>query len=173
MNRRHVALGAVLTALALVIPLYFGFLRVIIPPFFTATLASHVPSMLAMFISPVVAGAVGAGSALGFFVVLGPVIGLRASIHVIFGVLGAILYQRGMKPWLVLVLMLPVHALGEALVVWPFVPTLRDAFLITGVGTALHHVMDSFITLAVFGIVVKFLGERAFGAAGTTKGPAG
>jgi len=170
-NKRYIALGAVLTALALVIPLYFGFLRVVIPPFFTATLAAHVPCMLAMFISPLVAGAVGAGSALGFFAVLGPVIGLRASIHIIWGVLGAILYRRGMKAWLILVLMLPIHALGEALVVWPFVPTLRDAFLITGVGTALHHVLDALITLTVYGLLLKALGNQAFGAAATGRQP--
>jgi hypothetical protein len=59
------------------------------------------------------------------------------------------------------------------LVVWPFVPTLRDAFLITGVGTALHPVMDSFITLVIFGILVKLLGDRAFGAVHGTRRPVG
>jgi len=67
--------------------------------------------------------------------------------------------------------MLPIHALGEALVVWPFVPTLRDAFLITGVGTALHHVLDALITLTVYGLLLKALGNQAFGAAATGRQP--
>jgi len=160
MNTRHITIGAVLTALALIIPLQFGFLRVMIPPF-TATLMSHVPSMLAMFISPLVAITVGLGSAMGFFVVLGPVVGARAAIHMVFGALGAVLYNRGVRPWLIMLLILPVHALGEALVVLPFGWSLYKAFVVTGIGTALHHVVDAAITLSVYGVLVRFLGERS------------
>lgn len=51
--------GAILAALAILIPTAFGgWLQVYIPPF-SATLGSHVPTMLAMFISPRVAALVG------------------------------------------------------------------------------------------------------------------
>ncbi len=151
MTTRQLTLGAVLTALALVIPFAFGFLRIFIPPAFTMTLASHVPSMLAMFISPAVAGIVGLGSALGFTFALAPVIGMRAAIHIIWGVWGAILFRKGMDPKLVLALMLPLHALGEALVVLPFGYELQQALVVVGIGTAIHHVLDSIITLLVYG----------------------
>ena len=151
MSTRQLTLGAVLTALALTIPLAFGFLRIVIPPVFTMTLASHVPSMLAMFISPTVAAIVGLGSAIGFTVAIAPVIGMRAGIHIIWGVWGAVLYRRGVDPKLVLAMILPVHALGEALVVLPFGIELQHALLVVGVGTAMHHVLDSVITLLVYG----------------------
>lgn len=151
---REMTLGALLGSLAVIIPLAFGFLRVVIPPF-TATLASHVPVMLGIFSGPVVALAAGLGSTIGFLIALGPVVAARAFIHVIWGVLGAWLYQRGMKPWLVLLAMLPVHALGEVLVVLPFGYTLAAAGLVVGVGTALHHLVDMTITLAVFAVLVR------------------
>ena len=154
MKLREMVLGAMMAAMALVIPLYFGFARVILPPEFTATLASHVPVMLAMFISPWVAAIAGLGSALGFLMVLGPPIAARASIHIVWAVIGAVLYRRGFRPGLILALILPIHALGEALVLVPFGVPLSAALLVTGVGTAIHHVIDSIITLAVLGALV-------------------
>ncbi|MDP3486359.1 MAG: ECF transporter S component, partial [Bacillota bacterium] len=74
MNTKELLYGALLTALALMIPLLFrGWLQIVIPPF-TATLGSHVPVMLAMFVSPLVAALVGVGSAVGFLITLGPVV---------------------------------------------------------------------------------------------------
>jgi len=153
---KEITIGAVLTALALIIPLYFGFLRILIPPF-SATLASHVPVMLGMFVSPAVAVAVGLGSTLGFFTVLGPVIAARAFIHVIFGAIGAWMYRRGSSAITVLVVILFVHAIGEALAILPFgfplyvpgEPLSAGSGLFIAVGTALHHIMDSVITLAL------------------------
>jgi len=151
---RQLALGAILAAIAVIIPLAFGFLRVIIPPF-TATLASHVPVMLAIFAGPVVALAAGLGSTLGFFLTMPLVVAARAAIHIIWGVLGAFLYLRGMKPWAALLVVLPVHALGEALVVLPFGWTLGQAGVVVGVGTALHHLFDMGLTLLIFGVLIR------------------
>jgi len=53
-------------------------------------------------------------------VTLGPIVAARAFIHVFFGVIGAHLYRRGLKFWQVLLLVLPIHALGEALITMPF-----------------------------------------------------
>lgn len=148
---RELVIGALLTAMALVIPLVFrGTLQVYIPPF-SATLASHVPSLLAMFISPWVAAMVGLGSTFGFLVTLGPVIAARASIHVLFAVTGAYLFRAGMRPWAVMLAVLPIHALGEALIVIPFGFDLYKAGVVVGIGSALHHLADSVITLGLMG----------------------
>lgn len=147
MKPREMIFGALLTALALVIPLAFrGILAIYIPPF-TATLGTHVPSMLAMFISPWAAFMVGVGSTFGFALTLGPIVAARAASHIVFGVLGAWLFRRQIPAWLVLLATLPVHALAEALIVVPFGFSLYDAGVVVGVGTALHHGMDAAIAL--------------------------
>lgn len=141
--------GAVLTALAIMIPISFGgFLGIYIPPF-SATLASHVPLMLGMAISPLVAGAVGLGSAIGFLIKLGPVIGARAAMHAIVGFTGATMVKKGMAFPLVLLVMAPLHGVLEALIVVPFGFDLYRAGVVVGIGTVLHHLVDSGITLAV------------------------
>ena len=66
MKTKEIVIGAMLTAFSILIPVAFGnYLRILIPPF-SATLASHVPVMIAMMISPAVAIIVGVGSGLGF-----------------------------------------------------------------------------------------------------------
>ena len=67
MNNRikEMTYAGLLTALAIIIPIQFGFLKIYIPPF-SATLTAHVPMMLSMFISPFAAIVVGIGSTLGF-----------------------------------------------------------------------------------------------------------
>lgn len=153
MKIRELVVGALLTSLALLIPLAFGgFLGITIPPF-SATLASHVPVMLAMTVSPLVAFMVGIGSALGFLIKLGPVIGARAAMHAIFGFIGAIMIKRGFSLKSALVVTLPIHALSEALIVIPFGFSLYKAGVVIGIGSALHHFADSVITIGVYGIL--------------------
>ena len=152
---RELLYGALLTAISLLIPLAFrGTLQIVIPPF-SATLGSHVAVMLAMFVSPLVAAAVGVGSTVGFFITLPPVIGARASIHIVFGILGALLYQRGVKPWQIFLITAPVHALGEALVVIPFGFTMYAALVTVGIGTLLHHAVDASIALSLYASLRK------------------
>jgi len=146
MKLKQLIVGALLTALSLIIPLCFGtYLKVYFPPF-SATLASHVPTMIAFLIGPEVAILVGLGSAFGFLMILGPVVAARAFIHVIFGLVGAILIKKGLSFEKALMLTAPIHALGEALIVLPFGFNLQTAFVIVGIGTLLHHFMDSFIS---------------------------
>jgi niacin transporter len=83
-------------------------------------------------------------------ITLTPVIAARASVHIVFGVLGALLYRRGTKPWQVFVVTAPVHALGEALAVIPFGYTLHAALVLVGVGTLLHHTIDAAIALSLY-----------------------
>lgn len=149
MKTHEIVLGGLLTAFALVIPMAFGgVLSIMIPPF-SATLAAHVPIMLAMTISPVTALMVGLGSSLGFLIKLGPIIAARALVHVVIGLIGAFLYKEGKAFYQVLLVTLPIHGLGEALIVLPFGLSLYDAGLVVGVGTMLHHLIDSVISLAV------------------------
>lgn|SRR5690554_3181369 len=150
MSPRELAAGALLTALALVIPLVFqGWLQVYVPPLgLSATLASHVPSMLGMFISPAVAALVGIGSTLGFLMTLGPVIAGRAASHIVFAFVGAVLYRAGMRPGWVLAAVLPVHAGLEGLAVWLLLRQKEAALAVTGL-TALHHAADALIAFSV------------------------
>lgn len=148
-NTRDLAFGALLVSLSLVIPLAWGgFLMVAIPPF-SATLASHVPLFLSMLVNPAVAVMVGFGSAVGFTLRLSPVIGARAAMHIAVGYLGARLVRSGRPYWLALLLVLPVHALMEALIVLPFGFSLHRAGVVVGVGTALHHLADAGISLGL------------------------
>ena len=151
MKSRDLVYGALLTALSLLIPLAFGnYLRVYVPPF-SATLASHVPVMVAMLVSPTVAALVGLGSAAGFLVVLGPIVAARALVHVVVGVVGAYLVNRNHSFATALLVTAPIHALGEVLVVLPFGFATYDAWMLVGVGTLLHHSADAVISLAVAG----------------------
>ena len=149
-----VAYGAILTALAIMIPVAFGgVLGVYIPPF-SATLASHVPLMLGMLISPAIAAAVGVGSAIGFLIKLAnPVIAARAAMHTIVGYTGAVLVRKGIPYPLALLITAPVHGFLEALIVVPFGFDLYKAGVVVGVGTVLHHLVDSGIAITVLGML--------------------
>ncbi len=141
--------GALLAALAILIPTVFrGWLQVYIPPF-SATLGSHVPTLLAMFISPAVAALVGIGSTIGFFITLGPIIAMRAAVHIVIGVIGANLVRRGIKGPMVLVIVAMPHAILESIVVLLFGFDIYQAIVVVGLGTILHHGVDSAITLVL------------------------
>ena len=146
------ALGGVMAALALVIPLVFrGTPLQLNLPFlgFSATLASHVPEMISVLVGPSMAFAVGVASALGFFVTLSPVVGLRAFTHALWGSLAAIAYRSGWSYLKVMIIIaLPIHAFGEGLAVMAFGFPVQ-AVLVTIVGTAIHHVIDLVISMGV------------------------
>jgi niacin transporter len=154
------AFGAVMAALALVIPLAFRGtpLQINIPALgYSATLGSHVPEMLSILAGPIMAFAVGVASALGFLVTLSPVVGLRAFTHGIWGALSSIAYRRGWSFLRVMIIIaLPIHALGEGLVVmifgFPF-----QAQLVVIIGTAIHHVIDLAISLVILRIAQPIL----------------
>jgi niacin transporter len=158
MKTRELTLGAMLSAITLLITFVFaGFLMVSLPPF-TATIMSHVPLFLAMLVSPLVAVMVGLVSALGFFIKLGAVVGARALMHAIIGYIGAVLIKKGISFPKVLAIVMPFHAILEALVVVPFfVYSLEKIIIVVAIGTALHHIVDSVIAV-FFAKVLK----RAF-----------
>ena len=149
MRSRDLVYGALLTALSLLIPIAFGnYLRVYLPPF-SATLASHVPVMLAMLVSPAVAALVGIGSTVVFLLVLGPEVAARAFVHVAVGVVGALILTRNRSFATALLASAPIHALGEVLVVLPFGFSSYEAWILVGVWTLLHHTADAVISLAI------------------------
>lgn len=154
MDTKKLTIAALLTSLAIVIP-FAVFFKVIIPPF-TATLGSHTPMFLSMLLGPGVAIMVGLGSALGFFLVLGPIVGARAAMHIIVGVIGAKLIQKGMSFGKVAIITAPIHGLLEVLVVIPFVSfDAYNLFVITGIGTMLHHAVDASIAYVIIRILQR------------------
>lgn len=149
----RLTVGSLLLGLSLVIPLSMGgVVSVIIGPF-SATPASHVPLMLSMLFGPVVAGVVGFGSAVGFFIKLGPVVGFRAAMHIPVGILGALLIRKKVSFPLTLAIVAPLHALLEALVVLMFGFTLQKAGSVVALGTLVHHTVDSAIAVFLWGIL--------------------
>ena len=152
MNTKKFTTIALLVALAIVIP-YAVFFKVIIPPF-TATIGSHVPMFISMFLGPKAAIFVGLGSALGFTMNLGPLVGARAFMHVFVGLIGALLIKKKVPYHIVVLITAPIHGLLEVLVVTPFVDfNAYSIFIVTGVGTILHHFVDSVIA----GLLAKVL----------------
>lgn len=170
MKPRDIAYGAVLTALGILIPVAFGgYLRVLIPPF-SATLASHVPVLLSMLISPVVAAMVGLSTAIGFLINYGPsplglMITARAATHAIWAFAGAVMLRKGASYTSALVATAPLHGFLEALAVLLMATvfglpltgtgvnaqgaTVATVVLILFFGTMAHHAVDSVIAWVV------------------------
>jgi niacin transporter len=149
MKARELALGGLFTAFSLLIPLVFGpYLRIVAGPF-SATLASHVPLFLGALVSPMAAAMVGAASALGFLITMGPLIAARALSHIVLGLVAALIIRKGKPFYLALLAVLPIHAGLEALVVIPFGFSVYDWGVVVGIGTALHHLVDGAMAAAV------------------------
>jgi len=109
-----------------------------------------------MLLGPEVAIMVGLGSALGFFLNLGPLIGARALMHVFVGLAGAKLIKKGLSFGKVSVITAPLHGLLEVLVILPFIDfNAYNLFIITGVGTMLHHGADAFISYVLINVLQK------------------
>lgn len=159
---RFITIASVLTAVSILIPIIMP-LKVVIPPA-SYTLASHVPVMMAMFVSPALAAVVALGSALGFQLAGFPiVIVLRALSHVLFAFIGAKLLQQRPQ-WLDSVgqhvsfsfIINLIHALGEMIVVYLFMMGTQQSsqgmytlFVLVGLGTLIHGMVDFLMSLAL------------------------
>lgn len=159
-NLRTLVYAALLTAMAIIIPISFGFLRIQIPPF-TATIASHVPMFLAMTISPAAAAFVGIGSAIGFFITAPAVVAARAFMHVFVGFSGAMLLRNNISFAKMVLITAPLHGILEALAVIPFGFAWFNILVVVGVGTILHHFVDGAIS---YGLVKVLSKREGFGA---------
>lgn len=159
MKTKRMTTTALLTALAIIIPLVMP-IKILFPGF-TATLASHTPLIIAMFIGPVSAVIVALGSAVGFlFAFPDPLVATRAAMHVIFVLVGALMLRKRMNLYLVIAVTLVLHTLSDMATVY-VVATLFNitAFLkgesmavvqaVIGGGTSLHHIVDFLIALVI------------------------
>jgi len=155
-NIRKLTYTGLLTALAIIIPLTFGFLKVQLGPF-SATLASHVPLFIAMFLGPGAAVMVGLASTLGFLVSTPAVVAARAFMHVFVGLAGALMLKQGVDFKKVVLFTAPIHGLLEALAVIPFGFTMYKVLVVVGVGTVLHHMADGVIAFALIKALSKSL----------------
>ncbi|MBQ2890129.1 MAG: ECF transporter S component [Clostridia bacterium] len=160
-STKTLVFGALLTALSFIIPLTFP--KLPLPQPFSVTFASHVPTLLAMLISPVMAAFTVLGSTIAFLVSLGPIVSLRAASHIIFVAIGCMMLKKGVNMYLTLGLMSLVHALGEVIAVYAFTPTVEltakggMVFLwgtVFGI-TIFHHIVDCVITVPVFKALKK------------------
>lgn len=156
-------LAAVLCAVGIIIPM-FSPVKIMLPPA-SFTLASHVPIFIAMFLSPVVGGAVALGTTLGFLAGGFPFeIVLRALTHCIFAVVGGLVLQK--KPELVktrlpllvfAILISLLHAVCEVAVVTPLYFAkeatgnyVYAVILLVGAGTVVHSMIDFALALIVW-----------------------
>ncbi|WP_294371968.1 ECF transporter S component [uncultured Clostridium sp.] len=154
---KQMVYAGLLTALAIIIPIQFSFLKIFVPPAFTATLAAHVPMMLSMLISPFVAVIVGVGSTIGFAMTgLPAVVVARAATHIVVGFIGAKIILRNRSYAQAVIITAPIHGFLEMIVAIPFIGlTVNWALIVTLVGSMVHHMVDGIIAYAVVKAVAK------------------
>lgn len=140
--------GALLTALAIIIPVCFGVLKIQLGPF-TATIGAHVPVFFSMLFGPYIAIVVALGSAFGFLITSPLVVAARALMHVFVASLGAILIKRGMSLKKAILVTAPLHGLLEAVAVIPFGFTVYKILVVVGIGSMLHHIADGIVFLII------------------------
>ena len=165
LSTKNMVITALLIAFGIIIPTAFGFLRVILPPAFTATLTTHVPIFIAMFVSPTSAIFTAIGTAIGFlFAGLDMVVVIRAASHIGFAIAGAYMVKKGRSIVLTGVVTAVLHALLEAVVVYLFLALgwttsseafVKVAFYTTGIGTLVHHLVDYIIAIVLMKALVK------------------
>lgn len=158
-NAKDIAISALLTALAILIPILMPF-KIVLEPIFSATLASHVPGILAMFIGPFAVIGTAIGSAIGFiFCGLGPWVAARAFMHLVFGLAGFRLLKKNYNIFLTIFVTGILHAACEmavGLISIPFIVTpargaLFYIIVTIGCGTFIHHCIDFAISLVILG----------------------
>ena len=164
---KQMAYAGLLTALAIIIPVQFGFLKIYIPPF-SATLAAHVPMMLSMLVSPFVAVVVGIGSTIGFIIAGTPApVVARAATHIVVGFIGAKIILKKKSYVEAILITAPIHGLLEALVVIPFIGlNVYQLLVVTAIGGILHHSADSVIAYVILKAVAKARNKDIYNALG-------
>ncbi len=168
LNTKTLVVSALLTALGILIPIIMQPpFKILIEPM-SFTLASHVPVMIAMFVSPISAAIVAIGTALGFLLSGMPlVIAVRALSHIVFALVGAWLVHTGKVKFSFASLSIlalvtgALHGVFEMLVTMPFYfgGTLAQGFYDTsfaygivglvGFGTFVHSVVDFVIAVLI------------------------
>ena len=157
---KDLALAALLTALSMLIT--YSPLKLYIPPF-SATLGSHVPTMLALFISPVVTLLTVIGSCIGFAFVTGNfIVVLRAASHIVFAMMGAHMIKKmHLNIFFVTVITGLVHALCEGVIVYLLTPLFTPDAAVSAVtyiaffGTLIQHGIDAAITFPILMVLKR------------------
>lgn len=161
---REFTITGLLTALAIVIPMIMP-IKVLMPPF-TATLASHLPLIVSMFISPFSAAVTAIGSAIGFYVTMSPIVAARAATHIIFTVAGAYMIRKNLNAYLTVIVTMLLHSVSDMLIVYIFAGAAGMSALLNnqsmgyvmwviGIGTSLHHLVDYAVAVPVVNILNK------------------
>lgn len=154
---REMVLAAILTALSILITYSPVKLQL---PFFTLTLGSHTPTMLAMLISPWVVVMTVIGSCIGFFMTIPApnsiIVVARAATHLIFALAGCKMIKDGkLNIYLIILITGALHALAEGIVVFGLTPVILPgqaafyAAIIALSGTFVHHLLDCAITAPI------------------------
>ena len=149
---REMVMAAILTALAILItysPVKLDLL------FFTLTVGAHVPTLLAMFISPWVTLMTVIGSCIGFFMVIPApnsiIVVTRAATHLIFAFAGLKMIKDGKLNAIVVILITALlHSALEGIAVYTMTPVILpdqqtaalSAAGIAFAGTFVHHLID-------------------------------
>lgn len=161
---RELTLAAILTALSIVIT--FSPVKLVLP-FFTLTLGVHVPTLIAMFISPWVAIMTVIGSCVGFLVAIpapnNVLVMLRAALHLLFVLVGMKMINKDINIFIVLLATSVLHALAEGILVYFLTPIIipnnETALLTAGwiafAGTFVHHYLDTIITVPILLALVR------------------
>lgn len=157
-NTKQIAITGVLIALSFIMPY---FMPTITLPFTTFTLFSHVPVIIAMFISPFTAAFASVGTAIAFFLKTNPIVGFRAASHIFFTLPGAFAINKGLinKSWGILLGLLItglIHGVAEIVVVAAFLGASGKTFTLyyimieVGLITLAHHCVDYIVSLIVY-----------------------
>lgn len=151
MTTKNLTVAGVLSALAILFPMIMPKLEFGV---FSMTLLSHAPIIIAMFISPLVAVLVEICATIGFLLRgVALVIVARAAVQILFVVIGAFMLKKHQNIILVGIVTLILHAVAEALIIIPFILGGEQALLaqmwLTFGGTAIHHVIDFIISVAI------------------------
>lgn len=159
MNKRtkELVLSAILTALSLLIT--YSPAKIVLP-YFTLTLAAHVPTLLAAFISPWVVIMTVIGSCIGFFMTIPApnsiIVVTRAATHIFFALTAYSMIKGKLNIFIVVIITALVHALFEGIAVYFLTPVIITGDTAAGAaayiaiaGTFLHHLIDSAICFPI------------------------
>ncbi len=165
------AVSALLCAIGIILPVISPIKIILEPASFT--LASHVVIFIAMFISPATAISVAFGTTIGFFLAGFPIVVVaRASTHVIFALCGALILRKNpfilnkrISAFIFSFCIGLLHAVCEVIAVMPFYfgnhmsqayyakGFFTSIFLLVGIGTVIHSMIDFEIALFIWKIV--------------------
>lgn len=161
---KELVLASILTALSLLIT--YSPVKIDLQ-FFTLTVGAHVPTLIAMFISPWVLAMTIIGSCLGFFMVIPApnniIVVVRAATHIFFALAGYGLLKKG-KLNIVLIILFTalIHAIFEGISVYILTPivlanstAVGSAAFIALSGTFVHHLLDAVICIPILKALKK------------------